>query len=136
MKLQFERPPATGDTCRGVIVVHFTGDGVRLDEATLRHVHDPLLALADEPGEPDLLLDFGNVVFLTSTALMTLVSLRKKLLTRGRRLTVAHLCPQVHEVFTVTRLDHFLDLRLAEQPAQPTARERQDRWIETPWKGV
>jgi anti-sigma B factor antagonist len=83
-------------------------------------VQDELLALADEASVLDLLLDFGNVDYLTSTALSMLVSLHKRLRAKGRHLTVANLSPQVHEVFAVARLDTLLDLRLAER-ATPQA---------------
>jgi anti-anti-sigma factor len=121
MTWQPEYPSKPGDTARDVTVVHFTGRQVALDEEALAHTHDRLLALADEPSQANLLLDFGNVEYLTSTALGTLVRLHKKLLAMGRQLTVGNLSPQVHEVFTVTRLDQFLDLRLAGQGVEPTA---------------
>jgi anti-anti-sigma factor len=121
MTLPLAYPPKHKDPARDVTVVHFTGSQVSLDEETLRRTHDQLLALADEPSESDLLLDFANVEYLTSTALGMLVSLRKKLLARGRRLTVGNLSPQLHEVFTVTKLDSFLDLHLAGTEAEPVA---------------
>jgi anti-sigma B factor antagonist len=93
-----------------VMVVHFTGRKVWLDEEALDRIHDQLLALADEPSESDLLLDCGNVEYLTSMALGTLISLHKKLVACGRHLIVANLSPQVHEVFTVTKLDTFLEV--------------------------
>src|SRR5262245_35798351 len=123
MALQVERPPMKEGASGDVTVVHFTGCNVSLDEETLDRIHDTLLALADEPSESHLLLDFGNVDYLTSSALGTLVSLHKKLLARGRHMTVGNLSPQVHEVFAVTRLDKFLDLRLAGQEDGPAAQE-------------
>ena len=113
MAPQFERLPMKEGASADVTVVHFTGCKVSLDEEALYRIHDQLLALADEPSESDLLLDFGNVEYLTSTALGILVSLHKKLLARGRYMTVGNLSPQVYEVFAVTRLDKFLNLRLA-----------------------
>jgi anti-anti-sigma factor len=112
---------ASGD----VTVVHFTGCKVSLDEETLDRIHGQLLALADEPSESDLLLNFGNVEYLSSTALGALVRLHKKLLAGGRHMTVGNLSPQVHEVFAVTRLDKFLDLRLAGQEDEPAAQDGQ-----------
>jgi anti-sigma B factor antagonist len=102
-------------------VVHFTGDRVSLNECTLQRVRDDLLALADEPGEWELLLDFGNVGFVTSAALDTLVNLHKKLLAGGRRLAICNLAPQVHEVFAVTRVDELLDLRADVRDSEPAA---------------
>jgi anti-anti-sigma factor len=104
-----------------VIVVHFTGRQVSLDGETLLRTLDPLLALADEPSESDLLLDFGNVAHLASLTLGTLVGLHRMLLARGRRLIVGNLSPQVHEVFTAAKLDRFLDLRLAGRTDDPVA---------------
>src|SRR5262249_48953353 len=121
----FERPPMKEGASGDVTVVHFTGCKVSLDEETLDRIHNQLLALADEPSESDLLLDFGNVEYLSSTALGTLVRLHKKLLTGGRHMTVDNLSPQVHEVFAVTRLDKFLDLRLAGQEDDPAAQDGQ-----------
>jgi anti-anti-sigma factor len=125
MALQFERPPMKEGASGDVTVVHFTGCTVSLDEEALDRIHDQLLTLADEASESDLLLDFGNVEYLTSRALGTLVSLHKKLLATERHLTVGNLNPQVHEVFTVTRLDKFLDLRLAGQEVEPAAQDGQ-----------
>ena len=121
MELQLEYPPMKVDTARDVTVVHFTGCNVSLDEESLHRIHDQLLALADEPSESELLLDFGNVDYVSSTVLDILVSLHKKLLARGRQMTVGNLSPQVHEVVGVTRLDKFLNLRLAGQEAEPAA---------------
>jgi anti-anti-sigma factor len=123
MTLQLERPPLKEGASGEVIVVHFTGWNVSLDEETRDRIHDELLALADEPSASDLLLDFGNVKDLASTALGTLVSLHKKLLARGRRLTVANLDPQIHEVFRVTKLDRCLDVRLAGHEDEPATQE-------------
>src|SRR4029077_6896841 len=125
MTLQLEHPPKKEDTARDVTVVHFTGCQVSLDEESLHCIHDQLLALADESSESELLLDFGNVDYVSSTALGTLVSLHKKLLARGRHMTVGNLSPQVHEVFAVTRLDKFLNLRLEGLEAEPDAQEGQ-----------
>jgi anti-sigma B factor antagonist len=142
MTLPFEYPSKQKDPARDVTVVHFTGSHVSLDKETLHRTHDQLLALADEPSESDLLLNFANVEYLTSTALGTLVSLRKKLLARGRHLTVGNLSPQLHEIFTVTKLDALLDLRLAGREIEPVAQDgpsgspRQHQWIETRRKGV
>jgi anti-sigma B factor antagonist len=139
MAFQIKHQAVKDDAARDEIVVHFTGSKVSLDEETLYSVHDPLLALVDEPSQSDLLLDFANVDYLTSTALGTLVNLHKKLLARGRHMSVGNLSPQVHEVFAITRLDKFLSLQLAAQDgelASESARRRQERWIETPPKGA
>jgi anti-anti-sigma factor len=121
MALQHALSPVIQDAPGDVTVIHFTGHRVSLDEETLYAIRDELFALAEEPSESDLVLDFGNVEYVASTALDTLVSLHKNLLARGRRLTIGNLMPQVHEVFAVTRLDDLLDLRLAGEEVEPAA---------------
>jgi two-component system OmpR family response regulator len=110
-------------TTRDVEVVHFTGHTTSLDEETAYLVHDQLLALANEPSATDLHFDFDNVDFLSCMALAMLVSLHKKLLTKGRHLAICNLSPQVHEVFAITRLDRFLDLRLTAQRSETVAQD-------------
>jgi anti-anti-sigma factor len=99
---------------RGVIVAHFTGSKVMLNEETVYDIYDQLLDLVHETNEPELLLDFSNVAFITSSALDLLVILHLKLLEKGRSLIVGNLGSQIHEVFITTGLNWLLNLRLAE----------------------
>jgi anti-anti-sigma factor len=107
-------------------VVHFTGDRVSLDENTVRQIREELLALADETDGSELLFDFGNVEYVATAALAALVSLRRKLLTGGRHVTIYNLAPHIHEVFAVTRLDELLDLRPAGPAPEPVPQARHD----------
>jgi anti-sigma B factor antagonist len=123
MALQLGRPPTDEPVAGDAIVVHFTGCRVWLDEGTLHRIRDQLLALAEEPSEAPLLLDFGNVEYVASAALGTLVSLQKKLRARGRRLAVGNVRPQVQEVFAITRLDRYFELGPAQSEGRPRAED-------------
>ncbi len=57
-------------------------------------------AIAD--GAAYVLIDFGNVTFLSSTALRSLLLARKDLLERNGELRLCNLRPQVREVFELT----------------------------------
>jgi anti-sigma B factor antagonist len=143
MALHAKRPSVEGRLSGDEIVVHLTGRDVALDYETAYRLADRLLALADDVGESDMFLDWGNVAYLTCAALTAVVRLHRKLLAAGRHLTVGNLQPQVHEVFAITKLDRLLDLRLAEPEDQPGApdgwvrplTDPQDRWLETWGKG-
>jgi anti-anti-sigma factor len=119
MALDLDPSPLQGEADDEVTVVHFAGRNVWLVEETVRHIQGQLFALATGPSRVDVLLDFGNVEYLSSQALGTLVSLHKKLLAGGRHLGLRNLAPQVLEVFTVARLDRLLDLRPAENGWAP-----------------
>jgi anti-sigma B factor antagonist len=115
------KSPRAGKSARNDgTVVRIVDGKVFVDEETTHRIHDQLLALAEEPDTQSLVLDFSNVDFLTSAALGTLVQLHKKLAEAGRQLKIRNLRPQIYEVFTVTRLDLLLDLKLqgAEVPLE------------------
>jgi anti-anti-sigma factor len=92
-------------------VVQFASQGVRLDENNTQAVSDELQAFLERQSPRTLLIDFENVAFLTSTTLGMLLVLRKGLQARGCRLVLAHLNPQVYEVFETTRLHELFEVR-------------------------
>jgi anti-anti-sigma factor len=70
-----------------------------------------LVSLIGELDQSLLALDFGNVNFMSSMGLAMLLTLHKRLTTRGRRLAVLNLQPHLYELFSLTRLDTVLDVR-------------------------
>ena len=92
-------------------LVRFSGSRLCLDEATAIPLGEELVALADGTGPGVLLVDLGNVEFLSSTMLGTLIRMQRTLCATGRRLIVANVRPVVYEVFEATRLNTYLDVR-------------------------
>jgi serine/threonine-protein kinase RsbW len=82
-----------------------------LDGQNAAAVGEHLLALVEGLQAGRLLLDFGNVAYLSSSALGLLLRLRKALHARGGWLTLCHLGPQVYEVFEVTKLHTLFDIQ-------------------------
>src|SRR5262245_21856753 len=81
-----------------VTVVHFTERKI-LDEPHIQILGEQLLSLVDELGRRQLVLDFGNVEYLSSAALRKLVALNKKLNAVGGQLTLCNLAPQIYNIF-------------------------------------
>jgi anti-anti-sigma factor len=92
-------------------VIRFTGPQVLLHEDNISLVGEQLLTLAGRLRPGRLLLDFGNVTLLTTTALAVLLRLRKALYAWGGRLTLRHLHPRLYEVFEVTKLHTLFDIQ-------------------------
>jgi anti-sigma B factor antagonist len=92
-------------------VIRFTGPRVLLDEDNTCLVGEELLSLAGRLKPIRLLVDFGNVAYLTTAALGLLLQLRKALSGWGGGLTLRHLHPRLHEVFEVTRLHTLFDIQ-------------------------
>ncbi len=99
-----------------VTVVNFI-DRKILDEQNIQIIGEELFRLVDEEGCRKLLLNFGNVEFLSSAALGKLITLNKKLQASKGRLILCNIDPQIHEVFEITKLDKFFNIQKEEQMA-------------------
>jgi anti-sigma B factor antagonist len=99
-----------------VTVVNFV-DRKILDEQNIQIIGDQLFSLVDQDGLRKLLLNFGNVEYLSSAALGKLITLNKKLQGVGGRLVLCNIDPQIYEVFEITRLDKFFNIQKEEQAA-------------------
>jgi anti-sigma B factor antagonist len=96
-------------------VVRFKGHDVRLHEENIRSVSKELCLLIEDFGRRRLALDFGNVTYLTSTTLGQLVGLHTRLHALSGGLVLYNVRPQIHEVFSLTRLDTVLEIRDGEE---------------------
>jgi anti-sigma B factor antagonist len=89
-----------------VTVVKFT-DRKILDEQNIQIIGDQLFSLVDELGRRKLLLNFGNVEYLSSAALGKLVALNRKVQAAAGRLVLCSIDPQIYEVFKITKLNQL-----------------------------
>src|SRR6476620_845748 len=99
-----------------VTVVNFI-DRKILDEQNIQIIGEQLFSLADVDGRRKILLNFGNVEYLSSAALGKLITLNKKLQQAQGKLILCNIDPQIHEVFEITKLDKFFKIMKEEQQA-------------------
>jgi anti-sigma B factor antagonist len=99
-----------------VTVVNFV-DRKILDEQNIQIIGEQLLSLVKEEGLRKLLLNFGNVEYLSSAALGKLITLNKELQKESGRLILCNIRPEILEVFELTRLDKFFNIKKEEQEA-------------------
>src|SRR3974377_1098542 len=78
-----------------VTVVNFT-DRKILDEQNIQAIGEQLFRLGAEAGRKKILLNFGNVEYLSSAALAKLITLNKKLQQVGGRLGLWHNDPHIY----------------------------------------
>src|SRR5258708_5911355 len=97
-----------------VTIVNFT-DRKILDEQNIQAISEQLHGLVDSAGRKKLLLNFGNVEFLSSAALGKFITLHKKLQGVGGKLVLCNIAPQIREVFEITRLDKLISIKTDEQ---------------------
>ena len=99
-----------------VTVVNFVDKKI-LEEQNIQNIGEQLFALVEQDGLTKLLLNFGNVEYLSSAALGKLITLNKKVKDAGGKLILCEITPQIYEVFEITRLDKFFRIEKDEQSA-------------------
>jgi anti-sigma B factor antagonist len=99
-----------------VTVVNFTDKKI-LDEQNIDVIGKDLFSLVDELGRRKLLLNFGNVEYLSSAALGKFITLNKKLQAVGGKLVLCNIDPQIYEVFEITKLNKLFNIKKEEQAA-------------------
>jgi anti-anti-sigma factor len=110
------------ETGEDAIVVHFRGDSVSLDVCNVPLFSQELNSCMEALGQGKLLvLDLGNVEFLSASALGALIQLHKKRLAEGDGLILRNVRPMIEELFAVTGLTRLFRIdrgepRIGDQP--------------------
>lgn len=99
-----------------VTVVNFVDKKI-LDEQNIQIIGEQLFDLVDNQGKKKVLLNFGNVEFLSSAALGKLITLNKKAQTAGGKLVMCSIAKEILEVFQITKLDKLFKIYPDEQAA-------------------
>ena len=100
----------------GVTVVSFVETKI-VTEENIQEVGDQLYSLVEDEGHKSLLLNFGNVQYLSSAALGKLINLKKKVAAVKGKLKLCCIHPDLLEVFRITRLDQVFEIYTDEQSA-------------------
>jgi anti-sigma B factor antagonist len=100
----------------GITVVSFVDTKI-VTEENIQEVGEQLYSLVEDEGHNRLLLNFGNVQYLSSAALGKLINLKKKVGAVKGKLKLCCIHPDLLEVFRITRLDHFFEIYKEEQSA-------------------
>jgi anti-sigma B factor antagonist len=97
-----------------VTVVSFTDKKI-LDEQNIQVIGEQLFSLIDELGRKKILLNFGNVEYMSSAALGKLITLNKKVQGASGKLVLCNIDANIREVFEITRLDKLFVIKGDEQ---------------------
>ncbi len=100
-----------------VTVCRFPGQELYLDEAAGQSIREELEHLISQEGRRQLILDFANVAYFSGATRNMLILLHHRLRALGGRLIIRGLNCRMREVFEVTKLTTFLDIRSTE-PAE------------------
>jgi len=111
-----ESPPLKVETVGDVAVVAFVEPSI-VDPILIQRLGDDLYRLVDEAGQRKLVIDFGNVRFLSSQTLAVLLTLRKRCDAVGGQVHICGMKTDLHKVFKITKLDSFFDFYASREEA-------------------
>jgi anti-anti-sigma factor len=86
-----------------VTVVTFN-DSKIIDEAEIQEFGQELYDLVEREGRKKIVLNFGNVEFLSSAALGKLIGFDKRVKQHKAELILSNIRPEIYEVFAITKL--------------------------------
>jgi len=88
---------------KGVSVVTFN-DSKIIDEAEIQEFGQELYDLVDREKRKKIVLNFGNVEFLSSAALGKLIKFDSRVKHHDSALILSNIRPEIYEVFAITKL--------------------------------
>ncbi len=116
--------PRIGVTYAGnATVVSFTDEKI-LEEQDISELQESLMAVIETgSGKISLILDFGNVRYLSSAVLGLLIRVSKRIYEQEGQLRLCSINPKIYEIFKITRLTKTFDIytdveSAAEDPSQ------------------
>lgn len=105
------KPRLTVRQIQGVTVVDFLDKDINvLDEITVTEISVSLLTVAMEQVPIKFLLSFANVNYFSSALLGTLLRLSKRVVENGGTFKLCSINPAIYQVFSLTKLDHILEI--------------------------
>ena len=91
-------------------IVRFTDEKI-LEEKDIKALQDSIMSIIESTsGGINLILDFGNVQYLSSAVLGLLIRISKRIYEHDGRLRLCQINPKIYEIFKITRLTKTFDI--------------------------
>jgi len=103
------RPRISVDYGENATVISFVDEKI-LEEMDIRVLQETIMSVIDQNEGISLILDFGNVRFLSSAVLGLLIRISKRVHEKDGFLKLCNIDPQIYEVFKITRLTNTFDI--------------------------
>ena len=102
--------PLVKTEVKGEIRMIFVDVPRLVDQAAIDQCHREITELLDKTEEKHVLLHFGRVAFMSSSALGMLVRLHKKCKEYEISLKLCNISPDIYQVFKITGLDKVFSI--------------------------
>lgn len=103
------KPRVSVEYADNATVVSFVDEKI-LEEMDIRALQETIMSVIEQSKGINLVLDFGNVRFLSSAVLGLLIRISKRVYERDGRLRLCSINPKIYEVFKITRLTRTFDI--------------------------
>ncbi len=90
-------------------IVTFTDEKI-LEEMDIQALQESMMSVVDQAERINLILDFGNVRFLSSAVLGLLIRISKRIYEHDGQLRLCNINPKIFEIFKITRLNKIFDI--------------------------
>jgi len=103
------RPRISVEYAKDATIVGFTDEKI-LEETDIKALRESIMSVIGQAERINLILDFGNVQFLSSAVLGLLIQVSKRIYEQGGKLKLCNINPKIYEIFKITRLTKTFDI--------------------------
>ena len=90
-------------------IIRFADEKI-LEEKDIQALQESIMSVIEQAERINLILDFGNVRFLSSAVLGLLIRISKRIYERDGQLKLCNINPKIYEIFKITRLTKTFDI--------------------------
>lgn len=102
-------PKIAVENVENVAIVTLLGEKI-LEALDVQALGDSIMPLVERKDGINLMLDFSNVQFLSSSVLGLLIRISKKVYETGGQLRLCSIRDSIMEIFRITRLDKVFEI--------------------------
>lgn len=103
------KPRISVQYAENATIVSFVDEKI-LEEMDIRALQESIMSVIEQAERINLILDFGNVRFLSSAVLGLLIRVLKRICEQEGQLKLCNINPKIYEVFKITRLNKTFDI--------------------------
>ncbi len=103
------KPNISVEYAGNATIMSFTDEKI-LEEKDINALAESITSVIEQAERINLILDFGNVRFLSSAVLGLLIRISKRIYERDGQLRLCNINPKIYEIFKITRLTKTFDI--------------------------
>jgi anti-sigma B factor antagonist len=103
------KPRISVEYSKNATIIAFIDEKI-LEETDIQALQETIMSVIEQTEHINLVLDFGNVRFLSSAVLGLLIRISKRIYEHGGQLKLCSINPKIYEIFKITRLTKTFDI--------------------------